>query len=117
MIASVSATAVAASAQELPKPEQRATVAEFLVAQPPQNTGQFLADSIPSAAVALPEAPAPVMKPLSSYHAAFAAAPQQQGGPSSRGTYPNTNKRKYILIGVICAAAIIGGIIIATQHD
>ncbi len=118
VMASVSAMAVAASAQELPKSEELATVAALAVASPAPRPVREPVESAPSTAAALPDAPGFTIKPLESYPKPLAfAASQQQGGPRSRGGYPNPNRRKYILIGVICAAAIVGGIIIATQRD
>jgi hypothetical protein len=68
------------------------------------------------AGLALPDAPIPAAKPFAPTSLSL-AVPQQQGGSNPRATYPNSNKRKYIVLGVICAAAIVGTIVIATRRD
>jgi hypothetical protein len=116
MTATLSSTAVAASAQEIPKFEQRETVVEFRANRPAENAVQEVAESSPSPALVLPDAPIAAVKPLASRSIAF-AVPQQPGNPYPRANSPNSNRRKYILLGVICAAAIVGVIVIATTRD
>jgi len=116
IIASLSSTVVVASAQEIPQFEQREAVTESAASRPPKNAVLELAESNPSTASVLPDAPVPAIQPVASNSLAF-AVPQQPGNPNPRASYPNSNRRKYILLGVICAAAIVGAIIIATQRD
>ena len=116
MAASLSSTAVAASAEEIPKLEQREAVAELPANRPAQSAFLELAESNTSVAFALPDAPVPAMKPLASNSLAF-AVPQQPGNSNPGASYPNSNRRKYILLGAICAAAIVGAIVIATTRD
>ncbi|HWW98892.1 MAG TPA: hypothetical protein VNY74_14400 [Edaphobacter sp.] len=116
VIATLSSTAVAASAQEIPKSEQRETVVGLPANRPAENAVQELAESSPSAASVLPDAPIAAAK-LSAFRSIAIAVPQQPGNPSPRANYSNPNRRKYILLGVICAAAIAGAIVIATARD
>ena len=111
LIASLSTTAIAASAQEAPKPQQREGVTRRHVHAPAQSAGLQLAELS-----SLPDAPVPVMKRLAPNHLAF-AVPQQPGTQYPPTGHPNPNRRKYIVLGVICAAAVVGGILIATQRD
>ncbi|MEI9979961.1 MAG: hypothetical protein WDN23_13370 [Edaphobacter sp.] len=112
LIASLSVTTMTAAAQDASKPEPREAVAGRRVDAPAWSADFQLAALNP-----LPDAPFPAMKTLAPSRLAFAVPQQQPGTPSPPARYPNRNRRKYIVIGVICAAAIVGGIVIATQHD
>jgi hypothetical protein len=111
LIASLSTTAIAASAQEAPKPEQREGVTLRHVHPPAQSAGLQVAELN-----SLPDAPVPVMKRLAPNQLTF-AVPQQQGTQYPPAGRPNPNRRKYIVLGVICGAAVVAGIVIATQRD
>src|SRR5258707_597839 len=111
LIASLSTTAVTAPAQGVPKPESREAVAEHHVDPSAQGADLQLAELNP-----LPDAPVPATRPLAPNHLAF-AVPQQPPNQYPPTRPPNSTRRKYIVLGVICAAAIVGGIVIATQHD